>query len=71
MKKKIKQIAAIIIILLLLSLYIITFVFALTDSPNSGRLFQASLFATIGIPILLWIWLSLYKAYITRKEKQK
>ncbi|MDD3204975.1 MAG: hypothetical protein PHS74_04465 [Lachnospiraceae bacterium] len=68
MKKKIKQISAIIAIVILVGLYVATFIFAITDSPNSGRMFQASLFATIGIPILLWIWLCLYRA-ITKKDE--
>jgi len=67
MKKKVKQISAIIAILLLVGLYVATFVFAIIDSPNSGRMFQASLFATVAIPILLWVWIWLYGA-ITKKD---
>ena len=47
MKIKGKQIAAILGIVALVGLYIATFIFAIIDSPNSGRMFQASLFATI------------------------
>ena len=67
MKKKVKQISAIIAIILLVGLYVATFVFAITDSPNSGRMFQACLFATVAVPILLWIWVWLYGA-ITKKD---
>lgn len=69
MLKKIKQISAIIAIIALLGLYVATFVFALIDSPNSGRMFQASLFATIALPILLWIYISIVKKIIERKSK--
>lgn len=56
MKKKTpKQIAALICVVLLVSMYIITFIAALLDTPGSGRLFAACLTATIGLPILLWI----------------
>lgn len=69
MSKKIKQISAIIAIIALLGLYVATFVFAIIDSPNSGRMFQASLFATIALPILLWIYISIVKKIIERKSK--
>lgn len=56
MKKKTpKQIVALICVVLLVSMYIITFIAALLDTPGSGRLFAACLTATIGLPILLWI----------------
>ncbi|TCL60657.1 hypothetical protein EDD76_102356 [Kineothrix alysoides] len=60
MKKKSKQIAAWICIVLLVLLYVATFVIALLDFPGSGTLFQACLVATIGLPILLWIYIWLY-----------
>lgn len=68
MKKKIKQISAIIAIVLLVSLYVATFIFAIIDSPNSGKMFQACLFATVGIPILLWIWICIYNALSKKDE---
>lgn len=60
MKKKSKQIAAWVCIVLLVLLYVATFVIALLDFPGSGTLFQACLVATIGLPILLWIYIWLY-----------
>lgn len=60
MKLKPKQIAAWICIIILVLLYVATFVIALLDFPGSGALFQACLVATIGLPILLWIYIWLY-----------
>lgn len=60
MKRKPKQIAAIICILLLVLLYVATLVVSLLDFPGSDRLFAACLTATIGLPILLWIYIWLY-----------
>lgn len=60
MKKKSKQIAAWSCIVLLVLLYVATFVIALLDFPGSGALFQSCLVATIGLPILLWIYIWLY-----------
>ena len=71
MKIKGKQIAAILGIVALVGLYIATFIFAIIDSPNSGRMFQASLFATIAIPILLWIYLWCIQKFMERKKNQQ
>lgn len=60
MKRKPKQIAAIICIILLVLLYVATLVVSLLDFPGSGKLFAACLLATVGLPILLWIYIWLY-----------
>ena len=60
MKHKSKQIAAIICIILLVLLYVATLVVSLLDFPGSDKLFVACLTATIGLPILLWIYIWLY-----------
>lgn len=67
MKQKPKQIAAIICIVLLVLLYVATLVISLLDFPGSDRLFAACLVATIGLPILLWIYIWLYGKYTGRK----
>ncbi|GFI03882.1 MAG: hypothetical protein HFI44_10140 [Lachnospiraceae bacterium] len=60
MKRKPKQIAAIICIILLVLLYVATLVVSLLDFPGSDELFAACLMATIGLPILLWIFIWCY-----------
>lgn len=60
MKKTPKQIAAIICIVLLILLYVVTLIVSLLDFPQSDRLFAACLMATIGLPILLWIYIWAY-----------
>lgn len=60
MKKKTKQIAAWICIILLVLLYVVTFIVSLLDFPGSGALFQSCLAATVGLPILLWIYIWLF-----------
>ncbi len=60
MKKKSKQIAAWICIILLVLLYIVTFIAAIMDSSESGVLFRTCLMATIVLPILLWIYIWIY-----------
>ena len=53
--KKLKQIFAILGIVLLVGLYVLTFVFAIIDNPNTLHLLSASIIATIIIPAELWI----------------
>ena len=68
MKTSPKQIAAILCIVLLVLLYAATLIVALLDFPGSDRLFAACLMATVGLPILLWIYLWLYGKYIDRRS---
>ncbi len=67
MKKTPKQIAAIICIILLAFLYVATLVVAILDFPGSDKLFASCLVATIGVPILLWIYLALYGKLTNKK----
>ncbi|HJD32805.1 MAG TPA: hypothetical protein H9912_12810 [Candidatus Eisenbergiella stercorigallinarum] len=65
-----KQIAAMICIVLLVGMYVATLIVALLDFPGRDRLFQACLVATIGLPILLWIYIWLYKKVKEKKEEE-
>ena len=68
MKKKVtvKQIVAIIGLLLIVGMYVASFVFALTAKPGAEGMFMASLVATVIIPIVLYIFIVLDK--IARKN---
>ena len=59
--KKVKQIRAIIGIILLILLYLSTLVCAIIDHTETMRLFQASILATVIIPVLLWAYSFIYK----------
>ncbi|MDE6233728.1 MAG: hypothetical protein K2M60_10355 [Lachnospiraceae bacterium] len=59
--KKFKQITAIIGILALLSLYIVSFLLAVFGDADTTKLFNASAYATIGIPIFIWIMIWIAK----------
>lgn len=61
MKRKTpKQIAALPCVVLLVSMYLATFLVACLGGADSGRLFAACLAATIIVPILLWIFTWFY-----------
>ena len=52
-----RRIAAVIGIVLLVGLYLLTFISALMGTEGSGRLFRFSLGMTIAVPIFLWIFI--------------
>lgn len=55
-----KQVLAIVGVLLLVLLYIVTLVVAVFDNSESGRWFMICIFATVAVPILLWIYTWMY-----------
>ena len=63
MKKKVtfKQILAVIGLLLIVGMYVASFVFALTAKPGAEGMFMASLVATVIVPIVLYIFIALDK----------
>ncbi len=71
MKKTPKQIAALLCVVLLVLLYVATLVVSLLDFPGSEKLFAACLLATIGLPILLWIYIWSIGRLTDKKEKNE
>ena len=53
----VKRIAAVAGIVLLVAMYVVTFVSALIGTPGAGKLFRFSLGMTIAVPIFLWIFI--------------
>jgi len=68
-KKKVtsKQVVAMTGIILLVLLYVITLIAAFVDKTASGSLFTACLFASIGIPFLIWIYTWMYGKLTNKK----
>ena len=56
-----KRIFAILGVILLLALYVITFIMAITDNTSTMRMFEAAVIATIIIPTLMWIYAFIYR----------
>ena len=65
--KRVKQILAILGIVVLVGLYILTLVFAITDNSSTQSLLAASIFATIVVPVLLWAYSFIYRM-VTHKD---
>ena len=62
-----RQIVAMAGVILLVLLYTATLVIAIADGSSSGRLFWICLFATIAIPILIWVYTWMYGKLTGRK----
>lgn len=73
--KKVKQILAILGVMLLLGLYVITLIMAVTDNTSTLSMLEASVVATILIPILMWSYSFIYrllkKYYGSDKDKNE
>lgn len=61
--RRARQIGALICVVLLVLLYVATLIFAILDFEGSDQLFAACLMATVGLPILLWIYIWVYGKY--------
>ena len=68
-KKSSVRIAARIGIVLLAVLYAATLVVAIIDFENSKRLFNALVIADIALPILIWIYIWIFKQVQERKAE--
>lgn len=65
--KRHKQIAAIAGIVLLVALYLVTFIMALCRFDGAFELFMGCLLSTMLVPILIWIYIWLY-GMLTKKK---
>lgn len=65
--KKVKQILALIGVILLAALYVTTLILAITDNSGTMNMFFASVVATIIIPVLIWAYTLIYR--LTRGNK--
>ena len=55
-----KQVVALGGVVLLVLLYIVTLVVAIVDNSDSGKWFMSCIFATVAIPLLIWIYTWMY-----------
>jgi amino acid transporter len=69
--KKVKQILAIIGVILLVSLYLTTLILAIFGNPNTMNLFFASIVATVVIPVLFWAYSMIYRLLKNHYSQRK
>ena len=68
--KKVKQVLAILLILILIGLYVSTLVFAIIGSERAMVWLKISIYATIVLPVLLWAYGFIYKMIKDDNEKK-
>lgn len=68
---KTKRIAAIIGIVLILSMYLISFLSAIFATEYSHGLFMASIFCTIIIPLMIYMYIAVYKIVHRKDESEE
>ena len=69
-RMKLKRILAILGILVLAGMYLASLIFAIIDHPLKTSLLSASLYATIVIPVLLYVFLFVAKLLRGDPDKQ-
>ncbi len=67
--KKVKQILAIIRVIVLVWLYISTIVWALSASENIMNMLMTSIYASVIIPVLIWAYSFIYK--LIKKDSEE
>ncbi len=67
--KKLKQIGALCLVILLVALYITTLILAFLKSPQAQLAFQGCLIATIGLPVVLYAMMLAYKYLSGKKDR--
>lgn len=55
-----KQLAALIGVALLVMLYIVTLIVAIVDNSASGELLRICFFATLAVPLFIWVYTWIY-----------
>ena len=67
---KAKRVLAIFGVILLLSMFVLLIVGALTATPESSALLKASLFTIIVIPILIYAYIIIYRQFKRKNDDE-
>ena len=71
MKNKVKQIAAVTAIVLIIAIYIVTLILAITNNENTSQWFMAAIIATIVLPVMAYVYIWIYKKVQEQREAAK
>jgi len=66
--KNTKRIFAVLGVIVLIGMYLITLILALIYNPHTFDLFKISVGLTILIPVLLWIYIAMYRYVKQRRQ---
>ena len=68
--KKIKRILAAAAVIILAALYLCSLIFALIDHPMKNSLLSAALYATVVIPVLLYVFLFVARLFQKKEDTE-
>ena len=63
-----QRIAALVMVVLLVAMYLITLVAAITTSPAAPELFKMSVGASLLLPIMLWLYIRFARLFMNRDK---
>ena len=69
MYQKLRRILALLTVILILLLYLAVFVLSLFHNEQSGELLMIALVATIVIPVLIYIYLCLFRIFRKKEDE--
>ena len=69
--KNTKRILSILAVILLIGMYLATLIFALIDSPTAFECLKISIGLTILVPVLLWIYLAMFRYIEQRRQSNE
>jgi len=69
--KTMKRILAMIGIVILLGLYLLTFIASIFHTDFAHSLFMASFYSTVIVPVMLYVYMMIYKVFKKGKDSPK
>lgn len=66
-KLKAKRIGALVLVAILVAMYVITLILSFMQSPVAHKLFEGCIIATIGLPVVLYSYILIYK-YLKKSD---
>lgn len=69
--KTMKRIVAMIGIIILVGLYVLTFIASIFHTDFAHNLFMASFYCTIIVPVMLYVYMMIYKVFKKDQESEK
>jgi len=70
MNKKIKQVMAIIGLIVIVGMFVVTIVLALSKNPNTRGWFMASIIVLVVVPVMMYVCSWLYKLIKKQKDEK-
>lgn len=67
-KSNLKRIGALVLVFLLVAMYVVTLILAFMKDPFAHKLFEGSVIVTIGLPVILYTYMLIYRYLNKRNE---